>query len=57
MSTLTIQLPDDLKGELTMAARRSGKTPARFVRDTLELRLKPGRTPRTCPRLALRIEP
>jgi hypothetical protein len=43
MSTLTIQLPDALKGELTLAARRSGKSPARFVRETLEHRLKPGR--------------
>ena len=43
MSTLTIQLPDALKGELTLAARRSGKTPAGFVRATLEQRLQPGR--------------
>ena len=43
MSTLTIQLSDDLKVELTVAARRSGKTPARFVRETLEQRLKPAR--------------
>jgi hypothetical protein len=40
MSTLTIQMPDELKGQLTAAARRSGKTPARFVRETLEQRLK-----------------
>ena len=43
MSTLTIRLPDDLKGELTVAARRSGKTPARFVREVVEHRLKTGR--------------
>lgn len=43
MSTLTIQLPDNLKVELTVAARRLGKTPARFVRETLEHTLKPGR--------------
>jgi len=40
MSTLTIQLPDELKGQLARAARQSGKTPARFVRETLEHRLK-----------------
>ena len=40
MSTLTLQLPDSLKGQLTLAARRSGKSPARFVRETLENRLK-----------------
>lgn len=45
MSTLTIQLPEDLKGELTAAARRSRTTPARFVRETLEQRLKSGRVP------------
>ena len=39
MSTLTLQLPDDLKDQLTLAARRSGKSPARFVRETLENRL------------------
>ena len=43
MSTLTIQLTDDLKVELAVAARQSGKTPARFARETLELRLKPAR--------------
>jgi hypothetical protein len=40
MSTLTLQLPDDLKHQLARAARRSGKSPARFVRETLESRLK-----------------
>jgi plasmid stability protein len=40
MSTLTLQLPDGLKDELTLAARRFGKSPARFVRETLENRLK-----------------
>ena len=40
MSTLTLQLPDDLKDQLALAARRSGKSPARFVRETLENRLK-----------------
>lgn len=43
MSTLTIQLPDNLQVELTVAARRLGKTPARVVRETLEQTLKPGR--------------
>jgi len=40
MSTLTLQLPDNLKDQLARAARRSGKSPARFVRETLENRLK-----------------
>jgi hypothetical protein len=40
MSTLTIQLPDELKSNLTSAARRAGKTPARFAREALEARLK-----------------
>ena len=40
MSTLTLELPDSLNGQLTLAARRSGKSPARFVRETLENRLK-----------------
>jgi plasmid stability protein len=43
MSTLTVQLPDDLKAQLARAARRAGKSPARFVRDTLEQRLKTNR--------------
>lgn len=43
MSTLTIQLPDALKMQLKAVARQSGKTPARFVRETLEHRLKSGR--------------
>ncbi len=42
MSTLTIQLPDGLQGALRVAARQAGKTPARFVRETLEQRLKSG---------------
>jgi hypothetical protein len=40
MSTLTLQLPDRLKDHLALAARRCGKSPARFVRETLENRLK-----------------
>jgi len=40
MSTLTLQLPDSLKDQLARAARQSGKTPARFVREALEHRLK-----------------
>ena len=40
MSTLTLQLPDGLKDQLTLTARRFGKSPARFVRETLENRLK-----------------
>jgi hypothetical protein len=40
MSTLTLQLPNDLKDRLAAAARRSGKTPARYVRETLESRLE-----------------
>ena len=40
MSILTLQLPDGLKEQLARAARRSGKSPARFVRETLENRLK-----------------
>ena len=40
MSTLTLQLPDELKVRLAAAARQSGKTPARFVRETLESRLE-----------------
>jgi hypothetical protein len=39
MSTLTLQLPNKLKQRLTLAARRSGKTPARFVRESVEARL------------------
>jgi predicted DNA-binding protein len=46
MSTLTIQLPDDVKERLAAAARRSGKSPARFVRETLEERLTNGNTSR-----------
>jgi hypothetical protein len=41
MSTLTLQLPDGLKRRLTFAARRSRKTPARFVREAIESRLTP----------------
>jgi plasmid stability protein len=40
MSTLTVQLPDGLKDQLTLTARCFGKSPARFVRETLENRLK-----------------
>ena len=40
MSTLTVQLPDGLIAQLTLTARRFGKSPARFVRETLENRLK-----------------
>ena len=40
MSTLTLQLPDDLKHQLALAAHRSGKSPARFVQETLESHLK-----------------
>ena len=43
MSTLTIHLPDDLNDQLARAARRSRKSPARFVRETLENRLKAAR--------------
>jgi hypothetical protein len=39
MSTLTIQLPDDLGSHLKTAARRAGKTPARFVREAIEERV------------------
>ena len=46
MSTLTLQLPDGLKDQLTLTARRFGKTPARFVRETLENRLRPTQPPR-----------
>ena len=41
MSTLTLRLPDDLKSRLAVAARRLGKTPERFVRESLEKRLRP----------------
>jgi hypothetical protein len=47
MSTLTLQLPDGLKDQLTLAARRSGTSPARFVRETLENRLKATHPPAT----------
>ena len=43
MSTLTLQLPDTLKDQLALAARRYGKSPARFVRETLENRLESAR--------------
>ena len=39
MSTLTLQLPNGLKDQLALAARRSGKSPERFVREILEDRL------------------
>ena len=38
--TSTLQLPNGLKDQLTLTARRFGKTPARSVRETLENRLK-----------------
>lgn len=40
MSTLTIQLPDAVKEQLAAAARREGKSPMRFARETLEARLR-----------------
>ena len=43
MSTLTIQLPDAVTTQLTAAARRAGKSPARFARETLAAHLKNGR--------------
>ncbi|MCX6928674.1 MAG: ribbon-helix-helix domain-containing protein [Verrucomicrobia bacterium] len=47
MSTLTLRLPDGLKDRLTVTARRFGKSPARFVRETLENRLKATQSPAT----------
>ena len=47
MSTLTLQLPNALKDQLALAARRSGKSPARFVRETLENRLNAAQLPFT----------
>jgi hypothetical protein len=41
MNTLTIRLPAELRNHLTAEARRAGKTPARFIRETLEKRLRP----------------
>jgi hypothetical protein len=52
MSTLTLQLPNSLKDQLAVAARRSGKSPARFVRETLEKRLQ-ATQPRTSGRVSL----
>jgi len=43
MSTLTLRMPNKLKLRLTLAARRAGKTPARFVVESVEARL--GRAP------------
>jgi hypothetical protein len=40
MSTLMVQLPEGLKDQLTLAARRFGKLPARFVWGALENRPK-----------------
>ena len=40
MSTLTLQLPETLRDQLNRAAKRAGKTPAKFVRETLEKRFK-----------------
>ena len=42
MSTLTIELPERLRQQLVAAARRAGKTPRRFVRETLEASLSNG---------------
>ena len=39
MSRLTLRLPNKLNQRLTLAARRSGRTPARFVREAVEARL------------------
>jgi len=45
VSTLTLQLPDELKSQLTVAARRAGKTPARLARETLEERFRNAKAP------------
>ena len=42
-----LQLPDALKDQLAIAALRSGKSPARFVRETLEKRLNATQPPAT----------
>jgi hypothetical protein len=39
MRRVTLRLPNKLNERLLVAARRSGKTPARFVREMLETRL------------------
>jgi hypothetical protein len=39
MSILTLQLPDKVTRQLALVANRSGKTPARLVRETVEARL------------------
>ena len=45
MSTLTIQLPDELKERLAAEARRLRKSPARLAREALEARLQNGSQP------------
>ncbi len=40
VSTLTIQLPDELKDRLTAEARRLRKRPAQLVTEALEARLQ-----------------
>jgi hypothetical protein len=45
VSTLTIQLPDELKERLTAEARRLRKRPAQLVQETLEARLQNGSQP------------
>ena len=40
MSALTIEVPANLKPKLAAAARRLGKSPEEFVRDTLEASLR-----------------
>ncbi|PWU16731.1 MAG: hypothetical protein C5B50_12835 [Verrucomicrobia bacterium] len=47
MSILRLPLPEKLNQRLTLAARRSGKTPARFVRETVEARLAKADLPLT----------
>jgi predicted DNA-binding protein len=42
VSTLTIQLPDELKSHLSKVARKAGKTPAQLVRETIEKHLTAG---------------
>ena len=40
MNALTIQLPASLKSKLATAAKRLGKSPEQFVRETLQATLK-----------------
>ena len=37
---MTIELPAELKTQVTVTARRLGLSPARFVRETVEARLR-----------------